>query len=119
MKVHLVGIDENVHAQLCGLYHECKAAAHLIVDKPNLTKPEQNIANDISNFLCSVLICDVFSRYPGDYSKLTLMEQLTLLKKNIKKVLKNVPNEDVCTNEENEIFSDLEHLYESLNALLK
>lgn len=34
MKVKLVGIDENMHAELCKLFHKCKAIASLILDKP-------------------------------------------------------------------------------------
>ena len=85
MKVKLVGIDENMHAELCKLFHKCKAIASLILDKPVLSEKEQNVANDISNFLCSVLICDVYSRKAPDYTNIALYEQLKMLKKDVKK----------------------------------
>lgn len=119
MKVKLVGIDENMHAELCKLFHKCKAIASLILDKPVLSEKEQNVANDISNFLCSVLICDVYSRKAPDYTNIALYEQLKMLKKNVKKILQRAPEEDICANEENEIFADLENLYADLEDLLK
>lgn len=85
MKVKLVGIDENMHAELCKLFHKCKAIASLILDEPVLSEKEQNVANDISNFLCSVLICDVYSRKAPDYTNIALYEQLKMLKKDVKK----------------------------------
>ena len=95
------------------------AIASLILDKPVLSEKEQNVANDISNFLCSVLICDVYSRKAPDYTNIALYEQLKMLKKDVKKILQRAPEEDICANEENEIFADLENLYADLEDLLK
>ena len=85
MKVKLVGIDENMHAELCKLFHKCKAIASLILDEPVLSEKEQNVANDISNFLCSVLICDVYSRKAPDYTGIALYDQLKMRKRMLKK----------------------------------
>ena len=35
------------------------------------------------------------------------------------KILQRAPEEDICANEENEIFADLENLYADLDDLLK
>ena len=48
-----------------------------------------------------------------------LYEQLKMLKKDVKKILQRAPEEDICANEENEIFADLENLYADLDDLLK
>lgn len=48
-----------------------------------------------------------------------LYEQLKMLKKDVKKILQRAPEEDICANEENEIFADLENLYADLEDLLK
>ena len=54
-----------------------------------------------------------------DYTNIALYEQLKMLKKDVKKILQRAPEEDICANEENEIFADLENLYADLDDLLK
>ena len=53
------------------------------------------------------------------YTNIALYEQLKMLKKDVKKILQRAPEEDICANEENEIFADLENLYADLEDLLK
>ena len=50
---------------------------------------------------------------------IALYDQLKMLKKDVKKILQRAPEEDICANEENEIFADLENLYADLEDLLK
>ena len=60
MKVKLVGIDENMHAELCKLFHKCKAIASLILDEPVLSEKEQNVANKLANVVFNVSPCIIF-----------------------------------------------------------
>ena len=112
----LVGIDDKMKEELAGLYTECKQILYAAPDDGKCSDNEAEVYADFENLAESIKYAgDIISEEnPEKKPVVDIPLELKKMHKKLKSILNEAPDEDICTNEENDIFANIANLIDSL-----
>lgn len=112
----LVGIDDTMKEALAGLYGECKQILYIAPDEDECSDDENEVYADFENITESIKYAgDIVSEESPEKKPVKdVPSELKNIHKKLKQILNEAPDEDICTNEENEIFANIANLINSL-----